>query len=128
MLCCPKSIFDRQENLRMMRQNSASNLDPYRRPPLPPICRKDICEETAEDEFHSNFLLNRRLESLNRTESYLSGLTGKAEHTSMLADAQNGNGGSLFAINMTGIRGVPVIPVQNSRRLPVPPSGCFNRL
>ncbi|CAG9540930.1 unnamed protein product [Cercopithifilaria johnstoni] len=126
MLCCPKSIFDRQENLRMIRQNSASNLDPYRRPPLSSVYNKDICE----DEFHNNFLLSRRLESMNRTESYLSGLVGKAEHMSMLVDNQNGNGGDLFTINMTGIRRVPVMPMQNDRRrpLPVPSPGYFNHL
>uniref|UniRef100_A0A0R3S5J8 Uncharacterized protein n=1 Tax=Elaeophora elaphi TaxID=1147741 RepID=A0A0R3S5J8_9BILA len=126
MLCCPKSIFDRQENLRMMRQNSASNLDPYRRPPLPPVYHKDI----GEDEFHSNFLLSHLSESLSRTESHLSSLAGKAEYLSTLVDDQSGNGGNLFAINMTGIQGVPVMPVQNDRRrpLPVPPPGCFNHL
>ncbi|EFO27084.1 hypothetical protein LOAG_01405 [Loa loa] len=126
MLCCPKSFLDKQEDLHMMRQNSASNLDPYRRPPPPPVNHKNI----YEDEFHNNFLLSRRLESLNTTEPHLSALPGKAEHMSMLADAQDGNGNNLFAINITGIRGVPVMPIQNDRRrpLPVPPSGCFNHL
>lgn len=90
-----------------------------------------IVEEILEDEFHSNFSLSRCFESLNTTQSHLSTLARKAEHMSMLtSDAQAGNGNNLFAINMTGIRGVPVMPMQNDRRrpLPVPPLGCFNHL
>lgn len=96
------------------------------------ICLIDLqfIEAISEDEFHNNFLLSRRFESLNRTESHVSNLAGKAEHMSMLIDPQNGNGGNLFAINITGIRGIPVMPVQNDRRrpLPVPLPGCFNHL
>ncbi|KAK6108715.1 hypothetical protein QQG55_33110 [Brugia pahangi] len=124
MLCCPKSIFDRQENLRMMRQNSASNLDPYRRPPLPPLNNKDI----SDDEFRSNFLLSRHMESLNMIEPHLNALPAKAEHMLILSDAQDGSSSHLFTINMTGNRGVPV--VQNDRREPLPvlSPGCFNHL
>lgn len=126
MLCCPKSIFDRQENLRMMRQNSASNLDPYRRPPLPPLNNKDI-SEISDDEFRSNFLLSRHMESLNMIEPHLNALA-KAEHMLILSDAQDGSSSHLFTINMTGNRGVPV--VQNDRREPLPvlSPDCFNHL
>ncbi|KAM3716806.1 Protein orai [Dirofilaria immitis] len=126
MSCCPKSIFDRQEDLRMMRQNSASNLDPYRRPPLSPVNHKDLCE----DEYHSNFLLSQRLESLKTEYSYLNALTRKAENMSMLIDAHDRNGNNLFGINMTGIREIPVMSIQNGRRRPLPVSSpsCFNHL
>lgn len=48
----------------------------------------------------------------------------------MLGGGQNENSGNLYAINMAGIQGVPVMPVQNDRRrpLPVPPPSCFNHL
>uniref|UniRef100_A0A915Q2N1 Uncharacterized protein n=1 Tax=Setaria digitata TaxID=48799 RepID=A0A915Q2N1_9BILA len=126
MFCCPKSIFDKQENLRMMRQNSASNLDPYRRPPLPPINRSN----TTDDEFHNNLLLSQRLESMRTTESYLNALAGKAENLSVLTDVESGNSNKLFGINITGIRGIPVMPLENNRKraLPIPPSDCFNQL
>ncbi|VDK76876.1 unnamed protein product [Litomosoides sigmodontis] len=126
MLCCPKSIFDRQENHRMMRVNSASNLGPYRRPPLQPAHRQGACD----DQFRNDFLLSHRLESSNRGESCLGGSDGKAEQTSVLATGQTGSAGNLYAINITGIQGVPVMPMQNDRRrpLPVPPPSCFNHL
>ncbi|VDO57677.1 unnamed protein product [Onchocerca flexuosa] len=126
MLCCPKSIFDRQDDLRMMRQNSASNLDPYRRPPLPPVNHKDI----SGNDFQGSFLLSRHLETSKTMESHLSAVAEKTEHMSMLVDAQDGNGNNLFGINMTGIRGIPVMPVQSDERrpLPVPPPGCLNQL
>ncbi|EJW86330.1 hypothetical protein WUBG_02760 [Wuchereria bancrofti] len=124
MLCCPKSIFDRQENLRMMRQNSASNLDPYRRPPLPSLNNKDI----SDDEFRSNFFLSRHMESLSMTKPHLNTLAAKAEHMLMLSDAQDGSGSHLFTINMTGNRGVPVVQNDRSELLPVSSPGCVNHL
>ncbi|OZC07617.1 hypothetical protein X798_05412 [Onchocerca flexuosa] len=116
----------KRDDLRMMRQNSASNLDPYRRPPLPPVNHKDI----SGNDFQGSFLLSRHLETSKTMESHLSAVAEKTEHMSMLVDAQDGNGNNLFGINMTGIRGIPVMPVQSDERrpLPVPPPGCLNQL
>ncbi|VDN23158.1 unnamed protein product [Gongylonema pulchrum] len=124
MFCCPKSVFERQDDLRRMRQNSASNLDPYRRPPLPPIRSKNV----NGDGFVGSFLPPRRLEPVKTTESHLSVL---AENTSMLADNRDrADDSDLYGINITGIRGVPTVPVEHDRRrpLPAPHSDFFNHL
>lgn len=108
VLCCPQSVFERQDDLRRMRQNSASNLDPYRRPPLPPISTSG----TNMDGFHGNFLSPRRLESMKGAE--MRGMT--------MLERENDTD-DLLGVHINSIRGVPrvQVDVQDRRPLPNPP-------
>ncbi|KAE9411701.1 hypothetical protein Angca_000449, partial [Angiostrongylus cantonensis] len=60
--CIPK--LEKNSNLRA-RQNSASNLDPYRRPPLPPIGRK----YDGYDPYINVFNRSDALDGLKKPES-----------------------------------------------------------
>ncbi|VDM99747.1 unnamed protein product [Thelazia callipaeda] len=96
-----------------MRQNSASNLDPYRRPPLPSMNPSQINEPLREAE-----------------SSSLNALVEKLENTSMLKNGHDLNDPKLFGINITSIRGLQAVPLENERRrpLPIPSDNTFNHL
>ncbi|VDL64233.1 unnamed protein product [Nippostrongylus brasiliensis] len=89
--CCCRSADDKQSQLQA-RQNSASNLDPYRRPPLPPIGVKP-------DAYISTF---NRSDALNGTDK-----PAVDEKT--------------LAANIQSIRGVPHVHLQPEQYRNLPP-------
>lgn len=89
--CCRKPA-DKQSQLQV-RQNSASNLDPYRRPPLPPIGAKP-------ESYISTF---------NRTDA-LNGL----ERPSTVDE-------KTLAVNIQSIRGVPHVHLRPEQYRNLPP-------
>ncbi|KAK6043135.1 hypothetical protein COOONC_19360 [Cooperia oncophora] len=90
-LCC-RTEADKQSQLQA-RQNSASNLDPYKRPPLPPIGVKS-------DGYISTFKRTDALNGLDRPSTI---------------DEKS------LAVNIQSIRGVPHIHLQPEQYRNLPP-------
>ncbi|VDM76667.1 unnamed protein product [Strongylus vulgaris] len=91
-LCC-RTAPDKQSQFQA-RQNSASNLDPYRRPPLPPIGGK------PGDPYISTFNRTEALDILSRPPT---------------VDEKT------LAINIQSIRGVPHVHLQPDQYRNLPP-------
>ncbi|KHN82560.1 hypothetical protein Tcan_04616 [Toxocara canis] len=121
MICCPKSVFERREQLKAMRQNSASNLDPYKRPPLPPInCDK---QHLTVDGYQGGYVPPHRLAPIRPQRDTA---TATVAHQTQVNVNQlkhnNIRQDELFGIQIAGIKGVPVIEISKDqqRELPVP--------
>uniref|UniRef100_A0A914D5S3 Uncharacterized protein n=1 Tax=Acrobeloides nanus TaxID=290746 RepID=A0A914D5S3_9BILA len=94
LLCCRK---ERDHNKELVRQNSASNMDPYRRAPLPPIpARQGIGRDEKHDSGVFTLTSNKNLDP-NQTI----------------------NSGTL-GIQITSIKGVPVIDIPKDQYRPLP--------
>lgn len=118
MVCCPKSVFERQERLNAMRQNSASNLDPYRRPPLPPI--SSVAQNG--DGLQGTYIPPNRLEPIRLQQGDAQMHVDETANQNVLGNFYRDD--ELFGIQITAIKGVPVIQLSKDQRrtLPTPPS------
>ncbi|VDK17793.1 unnamed protein product [Anisakis simplex] len=116
MVCCPKSVFERREQLKAMRQNSASNLDPYKRPPLPPI--NSDRQYLTVDGYQGGYVPPQRLPPIRLQSNN----TATPMHTDTIPIHNNIQQDELFGIRIAGIKGVPVIeiPKNEQRHLPTP--------
>ncbi|VDD98056.1 unnamed protein product [Enterobius vermicularis] len=116
LFCCRKSDYERQENLKMMRQNSASNLDPYKRQPLPPINGTN----NNGDGYQGTHIVPQRLQPL-QLQNQQKQMPDYQTKCSVIEDDIADD--DLFGIQIKAIKGIPVIQLckEEKRTLPMPP-------
>uniref|UniRef100_A0A0N5ANV3 Uncharacterized protein n=1 Tax=Syphacia muris TaxID=451379 RepID=A0A0N5ANV3_9BILA len=118
LCCCLNLDKDKRDNLKVARQNSASNLDPYKRQPLPPIKGT----RTNGDGYQGTHIVPNRLEPLQLQADY-SNKSNNIYQTKCSVIEDDIANEDLFGIQIKAIKGVPVIQLckDEKRSLPNPP-------
>uniref|UniRef100_A0A915ASP7 Uncharacterized protein n=1 Tax=Parascaris univalens TaxID=6257 RepID=A0A915ASP7_PARUN len=118
MICCPKLVIERREQLKAMRQNSASNLDPYKRPPLPPINADK--QHLSADGYQGSYLPPHRLAPISLQAGDTAATVRQMQANGLHRTQNNIRQDELFGIQIAGIRGVPMIEVSDDQRRELP--------